>query len=60
MVEVLKNQLVLEGHDKQFLLNRLSSFLKQQQEYQKKVRQAEHHREYRGERERGSRAGNSD
>ncbi|XP_037031445.1 transmembrane channel-like protein 7 isoform X2 [Bradysia coprophila] len=50
MVEVLKNQLVLEGHDKQFLLNRLSSFLKQQQEYQKKVRQAEHHRgEYRNE-----------
>lgn len=61
MVEVLKNQLVLEGHDKQFLLNRLSSFLKQQQEYQKKVRQAEHHRgEYRNERERGSRADNSD
>lgn len=37
MVEMLKNQLVLEGHDKQFLLNRLSSFLKQQQDYQKKV-----------------------
>lgn len=37
MVEMLKNQLVLEGHDKQFLLNRLSSFLKQQQEYQKKI-----------------------
>lgn len=39
MVEMLKNQLVLEGHDKQFLLNRLSSFLKQQQDYQKKVEQ---------------------
>lgn len=41
MVEVLKNQLVLEGHDKQFLLNRLSSFLKQHQDYQKKLRQTE-------------------
>lgn len=40
MVEVLKNQLVLEGHDKQFLLNRLSAFIKEQQEYQKKIRQA--------------------
>lgn len=40
MVEVLKNQLVLEGHDKQFLLNRLSAFIKEQQEYQKKMRQA--------------------
>lgn len=60
MVEVLKNQLVLEGHDKQFLLNRLSSFLKQQQEYQKKMRQTEHHREYRSERDRGSRVDNSD
>lgn len=39
MVEVLKNQLVLEGHDKQFLLNRLSSFLKQQQDYQKRFRE---------------------
>lgn len=37
MVEMLKNQLVLEGHDKQFLLNRLSAFLKQHQEYQKKM-----------------------
>lgn len=37
MVEVLKNQLVLEGHDKQFLLNRLSSFLRQQQEYQQRM-----------------------
>lgn len=57
MVEVLKNQLVLEGHDKQFLLNRLSSFLKQQQEYQKKMRQAErnHHRERERERSRGER-----
>jgi transmembrane channel-like protein len=36
MVQVLKNQLVLEGHDKQFLLNRLSLFIKQQQEYQKR------------------------
>lgn len=41
MVEVLKNQLVLEGHDKQFLLNRLSSFIKQQQDYQKKLKQAD-------------------
>lgn len=39
MVEMLKNQLVLEGHDKQFLLNRLSAFLKQQQEYQRKMDQ---------------------
>lgn len=37
MVQVLKNQLVLEGHDKQFLLNRLSIFIKQQQDYQKRV-----------------------
>lgn len=35
MVVVLKNQLVLEGHDKQFLLNRLSAFIKQQQEQTK-------------------------
>ncbi|XP_015119984.1 transmembrane channel-like protein 7 isoform X1 [Diachasma alloeum] len=35
MVIVLKNQLVLEGHDKQFLLNRLSAFIKQQQEQSK-------------------------
>ncbi|KAK0087802.1 hypothetical protein PV325_014057 [Microctonus aethiopoides] len=35
MVIVLKNQLVLEGHDKQFLLNRLSAFIKQQQEQTK-------------------------
>lgn len=44
MVEMLKNQLVLEGHDKQFLLNRLSAFLKQQQqqqEYYKKIKHAE-------------------
>lgn len=40
MVEVLKNQLVLEGHDKQFLLNRLSAFIKEQQEHQRKLRQA--------------------
>lgn len=38
-VQVLKNQLVLEGHDKQFLLSRLSMFIKQQQEYQKRIRQ---------------------
>lgn len=37
MVQVLKNQLVLEGHDKQFLLNRLSLFIKQQQDYQKRI-----------------------
>lgn len=36
MVAVLKNQLVLEGHDKQFLLNRLSAFIKQQQEHNRK------------------------
>lgn len=41
MVEVLKNQLVLEGHDKQFLLNRLSAFLKQQQDFYKQARQTE-------------------
>lgn len=51
MVEVLKNQLVLEGHDKQFLLNRLSSFLKQQQDYQNKVR----HMEQKSQRERDQR-----
>lgn len=31
MVLVLRRQLVLEGHDKQFLLNRLSAIIKQQQ-----------------------------
>nr|CAI5869284.1 unnamed protein product [Callosobruchus analis] len=36
MVVVLKNQLVLEGHDKQFLLDRLSLFIKQ--ENQKRAR----------------------
>nr|CAD7443167.1 unnamed protein product [Timema bartmani] len=41
MVMVLKNQLVLEGHDKQFLLNRLSAFIKQQQEHQKALRPIE-------------------
>lgn len=41
MVTVLKNQLVLEGHDKQFLLDRLSMFIKQQQENQKRLRHAE-------------------
>lgn len=45
MVEVLKNQLVLEGHDKQFLLNRLVEFSKQQQEYQKRIRNSEMMRE---------------
>ncbi|XP_050089909.1 transmembrane channel-like protein 7 [Anopheles aquasalis] len=37
MVQVLKHQLVLEGHDKQFLLSRLGMFIKQQQEYQKRM-----------------------
>lgn len=41
MVEVLKNQLILEGHDKQFLLNRLSSFMRQHHEFQKRMRQME-------------------
>lgn len=45
MVIVLKNQLVLEGHDKQFLLDRLSSFIKQQQDLQKRLRQTEIMRE---------------
>lgn len=36
LVGVLKNQLVLEGHDKQFLLDRLSLFIKQEQ--QKRLR----------------------
>lgn len=45
MVNVLKNQLVLEGHDKQFLLDRLSMFIKQQQENQKRLRHAEMLRE---------------
>lgn len=45
MVEMLKNQLVLEGHDKQFLLNRLSAFLKQQQDYYKKIKQSEQHQQ---------------
>ena len=35
MVQVLKNQLILEGHDKQFLLDRLSAFIKQHQEQSK-------------------------
>ncbi|XP_022915782.2 transmembrane channel-like protein 7 [Onthophagus taurus] len=38
MVRVLKDQLVLEGHDKQFLLERLSQFIRQQQETQKQLR----------------------
>lgn len=41
MVRILKDQLVLEGHDKQFLLDRLSLFLKQQQEAQKHMRRSE-------------------
>ena len=40
MVIVLKNQLVLEGRDKQFLLHRLSSIIKQQQEHHKAMRAA--------------------
>ncbi|KAL7300687.1 hypothetical protein TKK_0006668 [Trichogramma kaykai] len=35
MVQVLRNQLVLEGHDKQFLLERLSAFIKVHQEQTK-------------------------
>lgn len=35
MVLVLKNQLVLEGHDKQFLLDRLSAYIKQQEQNKK-------------------------
>ncbi|XP_018336056.1 transmembrane channel-like protein 7 isoform X1 [Agrilus planipennis] len=41
MVSVLKNQLMLEGHDKQFLLDRLSMFIRQQQESQRKMRHTE-------------------
>lgn len=57
MVDVLKNQLILEGHDKQFLLNRLSAFIRQQQEYQRKLKQndlqrSERQRERDRERER--------
>ncbi|KAG5896068.1 hypothetical protein JTB14_006857 [Gonioctena quinquepunctata] len=44
LVEVLKNQLVLEGHDKQFLLDRLSLFIKQQ-ENQKRLRAEQSARE---------------
>lgn len=40
MVIVLKNQLVLEGRDKQFLLHRLSTIIKQQQEHHKAMRAA--------------------
>ena len=32
MVTLLKNQLVLEGHDKQFLLNRLDQMIKKSEE----------------------------
>lgn len=46
MVEMLKNQLVLEGHDKQFLLNRLSAFLKQQQDYYKKMKQSDQQQQH--------------
>lgn len=45
MVAVLKSQLVLEGHDKQFLLDRLSMFIKQQQDLQKRLRHTEIMRE---------------
>jgi len=38
MVEVLRHQLRLEGQDKQFLLHRLSSFIRQQQEHHKAMR----------------------
>lgn len=38
MVMVLKNQLVLEGHDKQFLLDRLSAYIKQQEHNKKQGR----------------------
>lgn len=41
MVRILKDQLVLEGHDKQFLLERLSLFIKQQQDAQKQLRRSE-------------------
>ena len=41
MVLVLKEQLVLEGHDKQFLLERVNMFISQQQEMQKQLRRAE-------------------
>lgn len=37
MIVVLRKQLVLEGHDKQFLLNRLSVFIKQQDKRRKAV-----------------------
>lgn len=37
MIAVLRKQLVLEGHDKQFLLNRLSAFIKQQDKRRKAV-----------------------
>lgn len=37
MIVVLRKQLVLEGHDKQFLLNRLSAFIKQQDKRRKAV-----------------------
>uniref|UniRef100_A0A8D8UX85 Transmembrane channel-like protein 7 n=2 Tax=Cacopsylla melanoneura TaxID=428564 RepID=A0A8D8UX85_9HEMI len=35
MVQILKKQLILEGQDKQFLLDRLSAYIKQQQDKQK-------------------------
>ncbi|XP_060519239.1 transmembrane channel-like protein 7 [Cylas formicarius] len=37
MVTVLKNQLVLEGHDKQFLINRLYMFIKQENDKHQKM-----------------------
>lgn len=39
MVVVLKNQLVLEGHDKQFLLDRLSLFIKQENQKRQRAEQ---------------------
>ncbi|CAG9855854.1 unnamed protein product [Phyllotreta striolata] len=40
LVRVLKNQLVLEGHDKQFLLDRLSLFIKQEQQKRLRIEQS--------------------
>lgn len=40
MIAVLRKQLVLEGHDKQFLLNRLSAFIKQQDRRRKAAESA--------------------
>ncbi|XP_046400120.1 transmembrane channel-like protein 7 isoform X1 [Ischnura elegans] len=45
MVNVLRRQLVLEGHDKQFLLNRLSAFVKQHQQQQLQQQHQQHLKE---------------